>query len=86
MHYGNKYINKRDFMDLSKVNMNSAIDAKIFDKKLNGLQWITPLYPDNPKKEISSLLKAIDSTAPAVYSPTPGKLINSSKLLGTFPL
>ena len=59
-HYGNKYINKRDFMDLSKVNMKNAINAKILDKKLSGLQWITALYPNNPKKEISNLLKAID--------------------------
>ena len=59
-HYGNKYINKRDFMDLSKINMENAIDAKIFDKKFSGLKWITTLYPDNPKQEISNLLEAID--------------------------
>ena len=60
IHYGNKYINKRDFMDLSKVNMKNAIDAKILDKKLSGLQWITVLHPNDPKEEISNLLKAID--------------------------
>ncbi len=59
IHYGNKYINKRDFMDLSKVNMKNAIDAKILDKKLSGLQWITALHPNDPKEEISNLLKAI---------------------------
>ena len=46
-------------MDLSKVNMKNAIDAKILDKKLSGLQWITALYPNDPKEEISNLLKAI---------------------------
>jgi len=60
IHYGNKYINKRDFMDLSKVNINKGIDAKIFDKKLNGLKWITTLYPNSPEKEISNLLEVID--------------------------
>jgi len=59
-HYGNKYINKRDFMDLSKLNINNGIDAKIFDKKMSGLKWITTLYPNNPKTEISNLLEAID--------------------------
>ena len=46
-------------MDLSKVNMKNAIDAKILDKKLSGLQWITVLHPNDPKEEISNLLKAI---------------------------
>ena len=60
IHYGNKYINKRDFMDLSKINMTNGIDAKIFDDRLSGLNWITTLYPNNPKKEIAYLLEAID--------------------------
>jgi hypothetical protein len=60
IHYGNKYINKRDFMDLSKVNINKGIDAKIFDEKLNGLKWITTLYPNSPEVEISNLLEVID--------------------------
>ena len=59
IYYWNKYIHKRDFMDLSKVNMNETIDGKIFDKKLNGLKWITPLYPKNPKKEILKLKETI---------------------------
>ena len=59
IYYWNKYIHKRDFMDLNKVDMNKAIDGKIFDKKLNGLKWITPLYPENPKEEILKLQEAI---------------------------
>jgi hypothetical protein len=58
IHYGNKYINKRNFMHLNKVNMNNAIDAKIFGEEMSGLKWITPFQ--NPKKEISNLLEAID--------------------------
>ena len=41
------------------IHLNKAIDAKILDKKLNKLKWITRLYPNNPKKEISELKKAI---------------------------
>ena len=60
LHYGNKYIHKRDFMDLSNANRNIAIDAKILDKKLKGLKWITPIHPKNPKEEINMLIEAIN--------------------------
>ena len=59
-YYGYKYIHKRDFMDLNKVNFEKAIDAKILDKKLSGLKWITALYPNNPKKEILKLQESIN--------------------------
>ena len=59
-HYGYKYINKRDFMDLRKANMNNTIDAKVLDDKLHGLKWISCLHPNNPKKEISQLLEAVN--------------------------
>ena len=57
MHYTNKYILTRDFADLSEVNLKNTIDAKILDEKLSGLKWITPLYPSEPKKEITRLNK-----------------------------
>ena len=60
MHYTNKYILTRDFADLSEVNLKNTIDAKILDEKLSGLKWITPLYPSEPKKEITRLNKAIN--------------------------
>ena len=60
LYYGYKYIHKRDFMDLRKADFNHTIDAKIFDNKLSGLNWISCHYPDNPKKEISNLLEAIN--------------------------
>ena len=59
IYYQYSYNNNRRFMDLNEVNLNKAIDAKILDKKLNKLKWITRLYPNNPKKEISELKKAI---------------------------
>jgi len=60
LHYGYKYIHKRDFMDLRKANFNLAIDAKIFDNKLSGLKWISCHFPNNPKEEVSNLIEAID--------------------------
>ena len=60
LYYGYKYINKRDFMDLKNANLSQHIDAKIIDKKLSGLNWISCYYPNNPKKEISNLIEAIN--------------------------
>tara|TARA_B100001123_G_C15320132_1_gene1027598 strand:+ start:98 stop:1657 length:1560 start_codon:yes stop_codon:yes gene_type:complete len=59
IHYANKYIFTRDFADLRKVNKKNAIKADVLDKKLSGLKWITPLYPNNPKEEISQLQEVI---------------------------
>ena len=59
VHYANKYILTRDFADLRNVDLKNAINAKILDDKLSGLKWITPLYPNDPKKEISRLQEAI---------------------------
>ena len=59
-HYANKYIHKRDFMDLRKANFEKTIDAEIIDGKLKGLKWISCYYLDNPKKEIDNLVEAIN--------------------------
>ena len=59
IHYANKYIVTRDFADLRKVNLRNTINANVLDEKLSGLKWITPLYPNNPDKEISRLKEAI---------------------------
>ena len=60
IHYGNKYINKRDFMDLTKANFSQTIEANIFDNKLKGLKWISCLKSDNPKEEVENLKEAIN--------------------------
>jgi len=59
-YYGNKYILSRNFNDLNKIMISNAIDAKKLDKKLEGLKWITYLYPDNPNVEIYNLKEAIN--------------------------
>ena len=60
LYYGNKYIHKRDFMDLRNANMKNAVDARVLDSKLRGLKWITCLNPNEPKKEISQLLEVMN--------------------------
>ena len=60
LYYGNKYIDKRDFMDLRNVDIEQGINSKIFDAKLGGLKWITPINPSKPENEIFNLLEVID--------------------------
>jgi len=42
-------------MELAGADFNKTIDARILDKKLSGLNWITPLYIDNPALELKML-------------------------------
>ena len=60
VYYWYYYIHKRDFMDLSKADINKSIDAKIIHPKLKGLKWITPQYINNPQNEIKILKEAIN--------------------------
>jgi len=60
IYYTNKYILSRNFNDLNKNNISNAINAEELDKKLDGLKWITYLYPDNPKAEIYNLKESIN--------------------------
>lgn len=45
----------KKFMELSNADFSKAIDAKTLDKKLTGLQWITPHYINNPNLELKLL-------------------------------
>ena len=56
----NKYINKRDFMDLRNVSMDKTIDSKKLSSKLSGLKWVSCLQPNNPEKEIAQLLEVME--------------------------
>ena len=60
IHYGNKYIHKRDFWDLQNVSLKNTINAEELDVKLKGLKWKTILYPDDPREEILNLKEAIN--------------------------
>ena len=46
-------------MDLEKIELDKAISAVKIDKKLNGLKWISPIFPDNPDIEIRLLKETI---------------------------
>ena len=45
-------------MELTDANFNNSLDAKIIDDKLEGLQWITNEYIENPKYELTQLIKS----------------------------
>ena len=50
--YHLRYNEGRKFHELKNTNFNLAIDAKKIDSKLSGLNWISPQYKDDPKKEV----------------------------------
>ena len=60
IYYHSKYISKRDTLRLRNVDLEKSIDASVLDNKLKNLKWITYHYPENPQKEISNLIEAID--------------------------
>ena len=43
-------------MELVSADFNLAENVVKLDKRLKGLKWITPHYPNNPLKEINLLL------------------------------
>jgi len=45
-------------MELAGADLTLAEDASILDKRLKGLKWITPHYPNNPKQELNLLIEA----------------------------
>ena len=50
--YHSRYNEGRKFHELKNVDFNLTVEAKNIDKKLSGLNWITPQFHDNPEKEI----------------------------------
>ncbi len=71
IHYSNKYINTRHFMDLSDADLQKAIPAEEIDIKLKGLKWLTFWSPEDPKKEILMLKNVINK----IKTDTRSKLI-----------
>ena len=55
--YHLRYNENKKFMELENVNFNRAIDAKLLDKRLSGLKWITKKYFNNPQFEIDKLIE-----------------------------
>ena len=54
--YHVRFNQNKKFMELVSVDFNLAEDAAILDKRLKGLKWITPHYPNKPLNEINLLI------------------------------
>ena len=52
LKYHLRFNENRKFHELENVDFKLSIDAKKIDKKLSGLKWITPEFPNNPSEEI----------------------------------
>ena len=53
--YHIRFNEEKKFMEFIKTDFKKSIDAKILDKSLSGLKWITPKYSKNPMYELSLL-------------------------------
>ena len=58
--YHVRFNEERRFHEMTNINFDLSIDAQRIDSKLSGLNWITPLFPNDPEKEIQLLNKTID--------------------------
>ena len=54
--YHVRFNQNKKFMELVSADFNLAEDAAILDKRLKGLKWITPHYPNKPLNEINLLI------------------------------
>ena len=57
--YHLRFNEDRKFMELSNVNLNLSQQADYINKKLKGLKWITPAYPQNVQEELSLIKNTI---------------------------
>ena len=57
--YHLRYNESRKFHEMVNINFELSINANKIDNKLNGLNWITPEYKENPIKEIDLILDTI---------------------------
>ena len=55
--YHFRYNEERKFHELKNVDFNLTSEAKNIDKKLSGLNWITPQFSNDPQKEIELINK-----------------------------
>ena len=55
--YHLRFNEEKKFMDFNNINYEKSINAKVLDKKLTGLKWITPLYPNQAKYELDLLIE-----------------------------
>ena len=55
--YHIRFNENRKFIELADVDLSLSVKAKLLDKRLKGLNWITPHFPKEPSKEINLLLE-----------------------------
>ena len=58
--YHVRFNEDRRFHEMGNINFDLSIDARRIDAKLSGLNWITPLFPNDPEKEVRLLNATID--------------------------
>ena len=54
--YHIRFNENRKFIELAGADFSLVVDATPLDKRLDGLKWITPHFPDQPLKELSILI------------------------------
>ena len=54
--YHLRFNQERKFIELASANLSLAENPTRLDKRLKGLKWITPYYPNEPLKEINLLI------------------------------
>ena len=52
LKYHYRFNETRKFHELERIDLEKSVPASKIDKSLNGLQWITPLFKDEPSREI----------------------------------
>ena len=57
--YHLRFNENRKFHELNYVNFDLSIKAQKIDKKLSGLNWITPQFKKNPNREINLITESI---------------------------
>ena len=57
--YHLRYNEGTKFHEMQNINFNLAVDARIIDKKLYGLRWVSPSFQNNPMKEIDLIKKTL---------------------------
>ena len=41
---------------MSNIDFSLSVNAREIDKKLTGLRWITPIFPEEPEKQIRIII------------------------------
>ena len=58
--YHFRFNEERKFNELEGIDISRAVDAKVLDKRLSGLKWITFYNPNNPQEELDNLKEAMN--------------------------